>query len=137
MMSRLQLLRPFGFENDVTPPQAQVWDCFNKGQVLAAAFEVHEAAMHAGFMPDEATTLSLSLAELATNSVSSSRGAVASVFFNETGWRLEVADTGPSLERYSTPELNSQLPRQLTSLRSRPAGPGKVVIAEYERPENA
>lgn len=135
MMSRLQLLRPFGFANTVTPPHAQVWDCFNKGQVLTAAFEVHEAAMRAGFMPDEATTLSLSLAELATNSVSSSRGAVASVFFNEAGWRLEVADTGPSLERHQTPELSSELPRPLTSLRARPAGPGRVVIAEYERAE--
>jgi hypothetical protein len=134
-MSRLQMMYPAEYSVPVTPPQAQVWDCFNRGQVLAAAFEVHEAAMKAGFMPDEATTLSLSLAELCAQSVSTAKGAVASVFFSDAGWRLEVTDSGSAEKR--RPLLNSSLPRPLTSLRARNAGDGTVVIAEYERDENA
>lgn len=113
-----------------------MWDCFNRGQVLAAAFEVHEAAMNAGFMPDEATTLSLSLAELCVQAVTYARGGVASVFFSEAGWRLEVADSGPAAERKTGPVLTTVLPRPLASLRSRSAGTGTVVIAEYVRVEN-
>lgn len=134
-MSHLESLRPFAYPVPAGSLQAQVWDCFNRGQVLAAAFEVHEAAMSAGFMPDEATTLSLSLAELCAQAVSSAHGGVASVFFSEAGWRLEVADSGP--ERKHEPVLHAQLPRPLTSLRSRSAETGTVVIAEYVRVENA
>lgn len=93
--------------------------------------------MKAGFMPDEATTLSLSLAELCVQSVTSAHGAVASVFFSDAGWRLEVADSGPATSREHGPVLHSELPRPLTSLRARAAGRGTVVIAEYERDENA
>lgn len=135
-MTVLELSRSIPHTVQAASSQAQVWDCFNRGQVLAAAFEVHEAAMKAGFMPDEATTLSLSLAELCVQSATYSRGAVASVFFSDTGWRLEVADSGPQSDRVD-PALHSQLPRQLTSLRARSAGRGTVVIAEYERDENA
>ena len=131
------MVYPAEYQVQVSPPQAQVWDCFNRGQVLAAAFEVHEAAMKAGFMPDEATTLSLSLAELCVQSVTYARGAVASVFFSDAGWRLEVADSGPTAQRTTVPVLNAALPRPLTSLRARPAGLGTVVIAEYERDENS
>jgi len=135
-MSHLEALRPFAYPVPAGSLQAQVWDCFNRGQVLAAAFEVHEAAMNAGFMPDEATTLSLSLAELCVQAVTSARGGVASVFFSEAGWRLEVADSGPAEERKNGPVLTAVLPRPLTSLRSRSAGTGTVVIAEYVRVEN-
>lgn len=117
--------------------QAQVWDCFNRGQVLAAAFEAHEAAMKVGLMPDEATTLSLTLAELCGHSVTCARGGVASVFFSDGGWRLEIADSGPSVDRVPVPLLQSKLPRPLSSLRARAAGQGTVVIAEYERPESS
>ena len=134
-MSFVQSFQSFGFAQPVSPPQAQVWDCFNRGQVLAAAFEVHEAAMKAGFMPDEATTLSLTLAELCSQSVTYARGGVATVFFSDGGFRLEIADSGPSGERL--PVLHSKLPRALTSLRARAAGTGTVVIAEYERFDDA
>lgn len=136
-MSFVESLRSLAAAETVLPPQVQVWDCFNRGQVLAAAFEVHEAAMKVGFMPDEATTLSLSLAELGTQSVLYARGGVASVFFTDAGWRLEVADSGPASGRIGTPVLQSVLPRPLTSLRARGAGEGSVVIAQYERVENS
>lgn len=137
-MSFVESLRSLASSSaPVLPPQALVWDCFNRGQVLAAAFEVHEAAMRVGFMPDEATTLSLSLAELGTQAVLYARGGVASVFFSDSGWRLEVADSGPAHGRLGEPVLQCSLPRELTSLRARPAGAGSVVIAQYERAESA
>ncbi|MDP2269165.1 MAG: hypothetical protein Q8N23_06270 [Archangium sp.] len=135
-MSHLEPLRPFAYPVPAGSLQAQVWDCFNRNQVLAAAFEVHEAAMSAGFMPDEATTLSLSLAELCAQAVTVARGGVASVFFSDAGWRLEVADSGPAAERQHQPVLHAKLPRPLASLRFRAAGTGTVVIAEYVREEN-
>ena len=112
---------------------SHVWDCDNRGQVLFAAFEVHEAAMKAGFMPDEATTLSLSLAELCVQAVRYARGAVASVFFADSGWRLEVADSCPTKERIQAPALHCDLPRPLSSLRVQNGAHSTVVIAEYER----
>lgn len=136
-MSFVESLRAFDSAEPVLPPQARVWDCFNRGQVLAAAFEVHELAVMAGFMPDEATTLSLSLAELGTQAVLYAHGGVASVFFSEGGWRLEVADSGPASGRAGVPVLRSVLPRPFTSLRARGVGEGSVVIAQYERVENA
>lgn len=135
-MSYVESLQPFAYAVPVGP-KAQVWDCSNRGHVLAAAFDVHEAAMNAGFMPDEATTLSLSLAELCSQAVLYARGAVASVFFSEAGWRLEVADSGPSSDRLHGPVMHSALPRPLTSLRARASGRCTVVIAEYVRDENA
>lgn len=135
-MSHLEPLRPFEYPVPAGSLQAQVWDCFNRGQILAAAFEVHEAAMSAGFMPDEATTLSLSLAELCAQAVASAQGGVASVFFSDSGWRLEVADSHPVAERQHQPVLHAKLPQPIASLRFRAAGTGTVVIAEYERQEN-
>lgn len=132
-MSHLEPLHSFAYPVPAGSLQAQVWACFNRNQVLAAAFEVHEAAMSAGFMPDEATTLSLSLAELCAQAVTVARGGVASVFFSEAGWRLEVADSD---SRQSEPVLHAKLPRPLASLRSLAAGTGTVVIAEYVRVEN-
>ncbi len=136
-MSFVQSFKPFSHALPVGAPQAQVWDCFNRGQVLAAAFEVHDAAMKAGLMPDEATTLSLTLAELCSQAVTYARGGVASVFFSEGAWRLEIADAGPSIDRLPVPVLHSKLPRRLSSLRARAAGAGTVVIAEYERFDSA
>lgn len=136
-MSSVQSFRTVGVALPVSAPQAQVWDCFNRGQVLAAAFEVHEAAMKAGLMPDEATTLSLTLAELCSQSVTYARGGVATVFFSEGAFRLEIVDSGSSIARLPVPVLHSKLPRALTSLRARAAGAGTVVIAEYERFDTA
>lgn len=136
-MSFVESLRSLVVAEPVLPLQAQVWDCFNRGQVLAAAFEVHEVAMKVGFMPDEATSLSLSLAELGTQAVRYARGGVASVFFTHLGWRLEVADIAPTEDRTRTPMMQSHLPRPLSSLYSRSSGEGAVVIAQYERSDDA
>ncbi|MDP1829090.1 MAG: hypothetical protein Q8L48_37855 [Archangium sp.] len=102
-MSFVESLRTFASPQPAPLPQAQVWDCSSRGQVLAAAFEVHEAAMNEGYMPDEATRLSMALAELAAH------GGLASVYFLELGWRVEVA----------------------------PAAGGPVLSASYQRVENA
>ena len=63
-----------------------VWDCSSRGQLLSAAFEIHEAAMKAGLMPDEATKLSLAMAKGCAD------GGLVSVLFFEGGWRLEVTN---------------------------------------------
>ncbi len=116
------------------PPQAHVWDCFNVAQTYAAAFEVNEQALRAGFMPDEATTLSLALAELAGNAVKHARGGVASVFFSHDGWRLEVCDAGPGLTVAPKVSVSSSL----SSLRvhRRQTG-GTLVVAQYTRTASA
>jgi hypothetical protein len=111
-----------------------VWDCLSRAQTLAATFEVHEAALQHGFLPDEATTLSLTLAELAMRAVKEGKGAVASCFFSADGWRLELVD-------FACPELqvdSSALLRSLTSVRVHPRpGGGAVVIANYRRTAHA
>lgn len=136
-MSHVAPHQPFAYALFVPVPlQAQVWDCFNRAQVLSAAFEAHEAAMNAGFMPDEATTLSLTLAELCVQAVTNAHGAIATLFFTDAGWRLEVADSGPGSGRSHAPVIHAELPRPLTSIRARSAGKCTVVIAEYEREEN-
>lgn len=114
------------------PPQAYVWDCFNTAQAYAAAFEVHEVALTSGFLPEEATTLSLTLAELAGHAVKHGRGGVASVFFHGGGWRLEVCDDGPGLA--SPPELKSGHRLASVRLHPRPQG-GSLVVAQYQRAE--
>ena len=136
-MSYVESVRPFAYAIPVGRLHPQIWECSNRGQVLTAAFEVHEAAMRAGFMPDEATTLSLSLAELCVQAVLYAQGAIASVFFSESSWRLEVADTEPSSERKQAPLLHCNLPRPLSSLRVRRGALSTVVIAEYERVQDA
>ena len=70
--------------------EALVWDCSNRTKLFTAAFELHEVAMHAGFSPDEATSLSLTLAELGTRAASKRCGASASVYLRPDGWRVEV-----------------------------------------------
>jgi len=79
-----------------------MWDCGNRGQVLSAAFEVHQAAMEHAFMPDEATNLSMSLAKLCTS------GGVVSVYFSEGGWRVEVASTGGVVQSACYARTDSQ-----------------------------
>lgn len=111
-----------------------MWDCFNSAQTYAAAFEVNEAALRAGFMPEEATTLSLALAELASRAVSQARGGVASVFFSSDGWRLEVCDAGPALNAPPTLTVSGQL----SSLRvHRRTTGGSLVVAQYTRRASA
>lgn len=132
-MSFVDTLRSFG--SSPWPPQAQVWDCFNKAQALSAAFEVHEVALRSGFMPEEATTLSLTVAELASNAVQHAKGGVASVFFRQTGWRVEVSEAGANFPAGSQPSLSSVSPGKLSSLRVvRKATGGSLMVAEYERP---
>lgn len=117
--------------------ESRVWDCSSPSQVFHAAFEVHEAAMNAGFMPDEATTLSLSLAELGTQAVAHGHGGHARVEFRDEGWKLEVADGGPHAGRVGQPILRSPLPHPLRSLKVRAEQGGAVVIAHYERADVA
>ena len=115
-----------------TPPQAYVWDCFNTAQAYAAAFEVHEVALTSGFLPEEATTLSLTLAELAGHAVKHARGGVASVFFHRGGWRLEMCDAGPGM--VAPPKLKSSGLLASVRLHARPQG-GSLVVAQYQRAE--
>lgn len=102
-------------------PFERVWECSSTSQIYTAAFEVHEAAMRHGLLPDEATTLSLSLAELATQAAKQGAGT-ARVEFEEDGWSLEV---GP----VSSAALEARLPMPLTSLRVS----GQNAVARYVR----
>ena len=102
-------------------PLERVWECSSTSQIYTAAFEVHEAAMKHGLLPDEATTLSLSLAELATQAAKQGVGT-ARVEFEEDGWSLEV---GP----VSSPVIAAPLPMPLTSLRMN----GRSTVARYVR----
>lgn len=120
-------------ESSSSAPEPRVWDCSSPSQVFNAAFEVHEAAMRAGFMPDEATTLSLSLAELGTQAVAHGKGGKATVQFKNEGWELEVEDSGPDAGRVNKPILKSPLPRPLTALKVRSERGSAVVVAHYER----
>jgi hypothetical protein len=132
-MSRLE---PIPFPQDDLPqlPRAHVWDCLNQAQTLAATFEVHEAAMAQGFLPEEATTLSLVLAELAMRACRVAKGSVASVFFAADGWRVEVA-VGSAVPTPSAWRLSeSALLRSLTSVRVHETpGVGTVLLAEQRR----
>lgn len=105
------------------------WDCSNRTQLFTAAFELHEVAMHAGFSPDEATTLSLTLAELGTRAAKQASGSRASVFLRPDGWRVEVpgADVPTALVsgRTGTTTL-----RVVTGIDG-----SQIAIAEYDRPK--
>lgn len=117
-------------------PRALMWDASNRNQVLTAAFAAHAEAMRAGFMPDEATTLSLTIADLGTNAVHHARGGVVSLSFHDQGWRLEVGDSGPGFPPGVSASDLSVLRRGLSSvvLLPRPGG-GSLVVAEYLRPQ--
>ncbi|MBL8915215.1 MAG: hypothetical protein JNM17_31215 [Archangium sp.] len=107
--------------------EALVWDCSNRNKLFAAAFELHEVAMHAGFSPDEATNLSLTLAELGTRAAKYERGGQASVFLRPDGWRVEMpaADVPTALVTNSNGR---------TTLRVVTRSDGdEVAIAEYAR----
>lgn len=68
------------------------WKCASRSEVLSAAFELHEVAVSQGLAPEEATTLSLTLAERAGPIAKG--GSEASVSFTPRGWHLEVHDGG-------------------------------------------
>lgn len=106
---------------------ALVWDCSNRSKLFTAAFELHEVAMHAGFSPDEATTLSLTLAELGTRAAQKSCGGNASVFLRPDGWRVEMpgADVPTAL-------VSSSSGRTTLRVVTRDDG-NAVAIAEYDR----
>lgn len=124
-------------ESSPSAPEPRVWDCSSPSQVFNAAFEVHDAAMRAGFMPDEATTLSLSLAELGTQAVVHGNGGKATVQFKDEGWELEVEDSGPAAGRVTRPILRSPLPHPLTTLEIRSERGNAVVVAHYARGDQA
>ncbi len=122
-------------ENAFVPPQAHVWDCFSVAQTYAAAFEANEVALSAGLLPEEATSLSLTLAELAGNAVVEAKGSVASLFFSRDGWRLEVSDSGPGLTQ--APSLQTlQVQHSSVRVHRKPAG-GTIVVVNYQRPASA
>lgn len=132
-MSRLE---PIPFPKSEVPslPRTQVWDCLSQAQTLAATFEVHELAMSQGFLPDEATTLSLVLAELAMRACREAKGAVASVFFAADGWRLEVSLAPSPVVPVRWRLGESVLLRSLTSVRVHETpGVGTVLLAEQRR----
>lgn len=107
--------------------EALVWDCSNRNKLFAAAFELHEVAMHAGFSPDEATNLSLTLAELGTRATQCDRGGRASVFLRPDGWRLEMPGA-------DVPTALATNPNGRTTLRVVTRRDGDAVaIAEYDR----
>mgnify|MGYP007112204904 CR=1 FL=1 len=113
------------------PPQAFVWECFSTTQVYLAAFEASEAALGAGFFPEEATALSMTLAELASQSPA---GSVVSVFFSGDSWRLEQCGTRTHAAR--TPTVRScDVPLSLRAY-PRPTG-GDLVVAHYQRDTGA
>ena len=98
-MSFVESLRSHASTELPGSPLPLVWDCSNRGQLLCAAFELHEAAMKAGLMPDEATRLSLEMAKGCAG------GGLVWVLFVEGGWRLEVTNSqGTSTNVYARVE---------------------------------
>ncbi len=137
-MSRLEPMLLLDPEVPAVLPRTQVWDCMSQAETLAATFEVHEAAIAHGFMPEEATTLSLVLAELSMRAVKRAKGAVASVFFSPEGWRLEVALATAGSSSAPWCLSDSALLRSLTSVRVHEVpGAGTVLLAEHRRDANA
>lgn len=109
------------------PSHPLKWACASRSQVYDAAFELHEVAVHAGFAPDEATTLSLTLAELSTPVAG--LGSEATVSLHPRGWHLEVtAPHASESPRVGSPEVRGSLRTEL-----RVDGSVKYV-ADYERP---
>lgn len=137
-MSRLEPIALLDPEVPASLPKTQVWDCLSQAQTLAATFDAHEAAIAHGFMPEEATTLSLVLAELAMRAVKVAKGAVVSAFFAADGWRLELALACSGEEPRAWKLSESALLRSLTSTRVHDVpGVGTVVVAEQRREANA
>lgn len=112
------------------PPPALVWDGFERSRAVTAAFEVHEAAMQRGFMPDEATTLSMVVARLGGVATSASR-AVACVFFTPAGWRVEL--TRPGAADDSAQDLTVDLLQGRSSMRVERRGDTSVLVVDYAR----
>lgn len=109
------------------PSRPLKWACASRSQVFDAAFELHEVAVHAGFAPDEATTLSLTLAELSTPVAD--LGSEASVSLHPRGWHLEVT----ARHANESPRIGSAEVRG--SLRTELSVDGSVkYVADYERP---
>ncbi len=109
------------------PSRPLKWACASRSQVFDAAFELHEVAVHAGFAPDEATTLSLTLAELSTPVAEP--GSECSVSLHPRGWHLEVT----ARHANESPRIGSAQVRG--SLRTELRDDGSVkYVADYERP---
>jgi hypothetical protein len=112
------------------PPSVLVWEGFDRSQAVGAAFEVHEAAMQRGFMPDEATALSMVVARLGAVVTAASR-AVVTVFFTPTVWRVELAR--PDAMDLGTPDLSVELLHGHSSMRVEKRGASHVLVVDYAR----
>lgn len=107
---------------------ALVWEGLDRARAVSAAFEAHDAAMKRGFMPDEATTLSMVVAHLGTSGASASHGAL---FFDAEGWRVELA--GARLG--AVEHLPHELAASVSSVRRvQRAGRDVVVVAARRGP---
>lgn len=126
----LGLPRLFSYVDPHQPPPALVWEGFERSRAVSAAFEVHEAAMERGFMPDEATTLSMVVAKLGSVATAASR-AVATVFFTSAGWRVEL--TRPDARDDAAPPLTVDLLHGQSSMRVERRGPRHVLVVDYTR----
>lgn len=104
------------------------WTCCTRTQVLHAASEAHEAAVSEGFDVNEATTLSLTLAELTSVADAETE---ASVSISAGGWRLEVTARTGVVPRAVLAQAHS-------AFHSEHRSDGSVVfIADYRRPRMA
>ncbi len=101
-------------------------DCSPRARLVSSASALHEVALHAGFRPEEATTLSFALAELATVARCEERGGSAAVYLHADGWRLEVPGTVSPRALITTPSGGTRL--TTATLNGIP-----VAVAEYER----
>ncbi|MEW6432017.1 MAG: hypothetical protein AB1730_10970 [Myxococcota bacterium] len=97
---------------------------------MSAAFEVHEAAMQRGFMPDEATALSMVVARLGGVATPASR-AVACVFFTPAGWRVEL--TRPGVADDAAEDLTVDLLQGRSTMRVERRGDTSVLVVDYAR----
>lgn len=113
---------------------ALTWEARSRAQALHAAFEAHDAALYAGLMPDEATTLSLVVAELGTTVAAQAQGGTLAVTFLADGWRLEAAQGQGGLPpgaRAGDLRLGARGLAAVT-VHALPGG-GSQVVAEYHR----
>lgn len=112
------------------PPPVLVWEGFERSHAVSAAFEVHEAAMQRGFMPDEATALSMVVARLGAVATAASR-VVTTVFFTPAGWRVEL--DRPDAADLGSPELAVELLHGHSSMRVEKRGTSHVLVVDYAR----
>lgn len=119
-------------DSSVSPPPARqlVWRGLERASSVDAAFEVHEAAMTHGLMPEEAVTLSMVVARIGAVASAPSE-ALATVSISSDGWRVEIERTGSvasTSEALSIELLNGQ-----STMRVEQRGGVRVLVVEYRR----